>query len=216
MKKKIVKKAKSNKQLLQQKLIEKNNKIFNALTPAQKRVTIAQDVLAQLDSKAIIATVGNWFNMTGEFNYDNTADTNNLSIKDKDIQDFISNKECEACGIGSLFVAAIKRCDNFKVNKLQSFTETINGGVFAEVQMEDIFKYLQRWFEKDQLKLIEQAFELGDGWFHDNKNKEAMAYFSDVPDPEARMRLIMKNIIHNKGRFNLKTKFKIKIVYELV
>jgi hypothetical protein len=113
---------------------------------------------------------------------------------------------CHVCGIGSCFVAAVRRadgCTNVDMTKP-------NDDGFMR-------KYLAAWFEAEQIGLIEAAFEQTTSYW--NRSKPADATDDDweikaqgiardgaefgrrFDDPDDRLRAIMSNIVENDGTF---------------
>jgi hypothetical protein len=64
----------------------------------------------------------------------------------------------------------------------------------------DVFKYMRRFFSKNQLTLIESAFERGAGAVPGTLESRGFLADEDV-DPELQMKMIMQNIIKHKGTF---------------
>lgn len=202
--KKVIKKmvAKQNRQ------VAKLNKAFEALSPSEKRVYIARDVLAQIALKKLIPATGVWL----------TGKTSSL-VKERDLksdpelQDIIAKtKQCEGCAMGGLFMSAVCIADELRVSELEgvksfqtdreidktfgySLTPFTDGG---DVEHGDAFKYLKRFFTRDQLVKIEAAFEQNGG---SECDYEAGEFAPETQDPTERMTLIMQNIIVNKGTF---------------
>lgn len=193
----------------QAKNINKSNRAFNALSAPEKRVFIARDVLAQLKLKKIVAMSGTWVDTFG---------INNHSYKDdkelKDIYDKMPS--CEACALGGMFVCAVRVANNLKVNEVGEEKDDIY------IQEGDISNYLGKFFDQNQLKLIETTFENGSGGFDHGEispeeHEACYNFFNDVSEymgevedlrggpglDEVRMRLIMENIIANKGEFKV-------------
>lgn len=162
-------------------------KKFDDMTPAQKRMAIAQDVIAQLAAKQLIAKSGIYCSMPA-----------NAKVKDA---------KCTVCGIGAIFVAKCRRTDPSLTGKsiIRSWEDdyyddgelTIEKVQFNSADAEDIHILMKGIFSVDQLELIEAAFE---GY------ADGDTFFSDVDldpysDADLRLRLIMENIIVNKGTF---------------
>jgi len=68
--------------------------------------------------------------------------------------------------------------------------------------------YLKRFFSQNQMALIENAFENGEGAnmycsLKEDKMYNASQYFPEECKPNDRIRLLMENIILNKGEFKL-------------
>jgi hypothetical protein len=69
-------------------------------------------------------------------------------------------------------------------------------------------KKLNKIFSKDQQKLMELAFEGGDGLFDycgmdDDEITEVDNFYSEYSDEKERLRAILKNVIKNGGKFVL-------------
>lgn len=162
--------------------IKAGNRRFAKLTRKQQRVAIAQDVIKLLKSKKIVAA-STYFSAPYKFH--------NLigihpDLGDVDLATALSvcssrGDPCTVCGIGSLFVAAITKADQYTVS------DSNRGGVHRYMEID----YLSRWFDSDQLTLIEHHYEqiVGGGVGSDLDNNK-------------RMIAIMENIISNGGKFN--------------
>lgn len=187
--------------------INKENKLFQSLTPAQKRVYIARDVLKHLDSEQLIARTGVWLrngDPRTEFLF-KFAGKRTKKDNDTEVRDILNKqKKCEGCALGGMFMCAVKVANKLKLGEMVG-----NDGAVGEF---DTFDYMRRFFSDDQLELIESAFEAGEGGAQGTE--ESRGYFGDDPDghddpanevePEVRMRMIMQNIIKHKGKFDPK------------
>lgn len=94
-------------QKLNKKII-KSNSDFKKMTQAEKRVKIAEDVLASLKVKKIVAESGA---------YCEVQLNNNKSLKNKNFQKILLEDKqvsCKVCAIGSLFVSLVSRENDFK------------------------------------------------------------------------------------------------------
>jgi hypothetical protein len=90
------------------------------------------------------------------------------------IRDTDPEEGCQACALGAMFIS---RCNFLGEKKPDiAFNSTCTGG-------------LSEYFTSQELSEIEDAFE---GWSDDGVN---------MPPAKTRMRLIMQNIIRNKGEF---------------
>jgi len=186
------------------KKIAEDNAKFKAMNAEEKRVAIARDVLAQLKAEKLIARAGTF--LTGQ-NGDNIVPPE--TDKDEELQTILQNTEvCEGCAIGGMFMCAVKKANKLKVGSLESFdfsraTHASRHGL-PEITEDDAFNYLSKFFSRNQLDMIETAFEFGDGA---RSSDDASADFvRDIEDDSERMRLIMENIVVNKGKFVPKNK----------
>ncbi len=163
--------------------IEASNKKFKKMTPAQKRVQIARDVIAQLRAGQFEAQQGVYVD-------------SNFRLKDSDLTKQLSDilpkvPKCTVCGIGSAFLCAISRADNMTV---EDATEG-NYGSTVGVEGDTAYDYLRAFFSTKQLNAIENAFE-------QNHYLYGGDFAEDVDDDNERLRLIWENVVVNKGRFN--------------
>lgn len=191
--------------------IEAENDLFNNMTPAEKRVVVAQDCLVRIHMNQISIKSGTFLcGIDGNPFYH----TENLS--DKSIRDEINSDEtfsCRACAKGSLFMSYVGR---------------VNEVIFAEVKdnnsiNDDDHKKLLEIFSAEQLALIEMVFE-GRQFIHHTKNKrnelgafikgDEITFSYEIKDKideirknnstaEQRIEYICNNIIENKGDFIL-------------
>lgn len=189
--------------------IARDNEKFEAMTPTEKRVQIARDVLSQLRLKRLTAVSGVWL-QGGD---DSPLFENKDVEKNPELKDILAKTErCEGCALGGLFMCAVERADKIKLGELacvkeykeeakayKNTPEYIND-VEGTMEFTDAFKYLKKFFSAHQLEMIEEAFEQGSGNCS-TTNDHAAGFVIDIDDEEDRMRLIMENIIVNNGLF---------------
>ena len=165
--------------------IKKRNDQFRKLPLARQRVVIAKDVLAQLATGRLVA---------GSTYLDIMKQPVSVSSYDQlcDVRDKL---KCQACGIGSLMVAACGFVDNLTISEADGMGQS------------GIQDYLSDWFTEDQLALIERWFEtrtdgmvVGDAYCVDEPPKDhpIMKFRS----ARGRLTAIMENIISNRGTFD--------------
>lgn len=173
---------------------KKANKAFNGLSAAEKRVAIAQDVLLQIKNKFIKVEPGTWVSLDFK--------DEELLTPNESAQKTLSNntEQCQACALGSLFICSIRLGNRLTVEEA--------GFKYGVGDQEDIMERLSLGiFSKEQLKLIEVAFEGGLGGYavgdlEDKDAGEAAMLFSErLLGDKARLVKIMKNIIKNDGTF---------------
>lgn len=107
----------------------KAKKTFGQLSKAQKRVTVAKDVLKWLASGKITATPG-WYL--------------SVDVKGKTV----NGHTCEGCALGAVFACAVER--NPRLNELDNIELNSRS---------DMHRHLAGIFSKEQLDAIEDAFE---------------------------------------------------------
>jgi len=173
--------------------VAERNAWFASLTPAKKRIQIAKDVLAQLDAKVIEAQAGTYFlieNLDEKFNNKEFIELQKILVG--------TNSACQCCAKGALFAAKVRNYNDCKVD--------VHGESVA-VSEGTMRRNLAEIFDQYQYNLIENAFEVNSGMnLHDDKRKNrklirAGYMYRDVDGDETRMRMIMQNIIKNRGTF---------------
>lgn len=187
---------------------------FRQMTPEQKRVTIAKDVIAALQSKKIKPQTSIYTSLVA-----NKAI--NTSEPEKQLQDvLLSLPTCSACAIGSMFVCTVIRHDQLKIDDLgvesyksdrwdagkQRYVSTTNRTNRLN-EREYLDQYLKKFFTFKQLTLIETAFERwnpAEGYEDELKDTgrwKAFLFGKQYQNTKARMVAIMSNIITNNGVF---------------
>jgi hypothetical protein len=191
--------------------ITKSNKRFASMTPAQKRVRIAKDVIAQLDAKEIVAKNGVYFSLAGAKPYDSVdsiCDENaGASVQELARTEFLG---CNVCAIGAGFIASVKRLNKLKVEDLLTNSE-------RNIDDDDMVAYLIATgaFTETQARKLELVFERHGGYFDWQAGKHMagkhMAGYTeftadlvngDVLKSDAIMRRVWGFIIQSKGKLN--------------
>jgi hypothetical protein len=169
-------------------IIRKREKRFQKMSPANKRVAIAKDVIQYVKVDKKIDPQSNTYLLFSNIHppsYDSDTQIQNLLIT----RDF----ECTACAVGSMFVSAVLRYDNIVCG---SFRYEMNRG---------FRQYLGQFFSQDQIDLIESAFECRmisiDGNPDDTDLCQAVIFGKKYSDDYSRILAIMENIIENNGEF---------------
>ena len=170
---------------------DKLNEKFKKATKAQKRVMIAQDVLAQIKTKRYVAESGCWVQP-------NIKAACEKNLKDEDsVQELFAKKKiksCNVCALGGLFMSCINLNNNTTVEDLKK-EFYIGDFVYDDSK---ISNGLNRIFTQKQLILIETYFEGGEGYFRGgNKTQTFLESYND----DERLEMIMQNIIDNDGTF---------------
>lgn len=165
--------------------VKQKNEAFLKLPPAKKRVQIAKDVIAQLNSEYLKALSGNCYVASSNINEDFNSNKEFKSV-------FNEADDCTVCGIGSLFVCAVKRMDKLKISEVS--IDNIGPAV--------IHAYLEDFFSLDQLVEIEAAFEENGDYF------EFIRGYHHGDFDKLKLTLIMENIIKHKGVFKTGEKYK--------
>jgi len=168
---------------------------FSQLTQAQQRVVIANDVIKQIKANVYFATNNNYINNSGFEGCNLKSSVQTLLIEGK-------TKRCEVCALGCTFLSIIRYENNLTIKEyLDSHLGEFSSG------RERMLKY----FTKEQLGLIETAFERSTSFIIGNSDfDEAMAAkdfwtnfwdYSYQINPNELLTNIMLNIIANNGTF---------------
>jgi hypothetical protein len=168
--------------------IERRNSVFKKASNAQKRVLIAKDVLKQITDRRIKPTRGFYVSINDDWRF--YAESFRERFISKDI------RSCDCCGVGALMVS----CTLFNNRQKVGDPELGCDLGMAIRDNDNIPNGLNRFFSRDQLSMVEQAFECGCGEFGD-KCVAAVEFGRRYKSAISRLRAIMKNIIHNKGTF---------------
>lgn len=182
------------------KRVTKQNNRFATLSPAQKRVAIAKDVLQQMQRDAIIPTTGSW--LTEDIRIGSAAGRIRNITSQTQLQAVLkAMQECHTCHLGALFVSSVEIANDFKVGDMtyNSFGHTTPGFPIS-LEGPSLYLQLEKFFERDQLNMMETVFEQNQGATH----HEVGAIYGGINSPADRMRLLMENLILNKGRFDPK------------
>lgn len=160
-----------------QRRLRRQNAAFKKLSLAKQRIKIAEDVIDQLRLKQLRAE-------STYLRVNALAYTPRTEITDVDAAEALCQTKCDVCGIGSLFVTAVKRADELPLHDLMS-RNTRSLAV----------EYLGKWFDSAALDLVEGYFERWNGIHYDSP-----IFLMDSQNK--RLKMIMENIISNNGRFN--------------
>lgn len=182
--------------------VRKHNAEFAILSHQEKRVAIAKDVLKQLDARRLVAQSKTW--LVGG------AGTIRITEEDHEkplCQLLASQESCNVCALGGILVSAAKLANAATVNDVR---DKNTEGYFV-VDMFTMLPYLKNFFDESQLRLIELAFERGDGGYSpaSQADYEAAEIFAqqktylagDEVDDDTRLRLIMECVVRNNGTF---------------
>ena len=186
------------------KTITKTKKTVKPITPAAMRVSIAKDVLARIEEKTLVPTIGTW-------------------VEDKklgEITDFVDKKvdwygddprhsqklplkeyacgitKCNACALGAIFVSSVCMYGGETQLPASKFN---HDQIFLNLRSSPLSTY----FSVGQLKLIERCFE-GAGAMHSTQGNNSMLgerYADIFKNNKVRLTAIMTNIIRNNGMF---------------
>lgn len=165
------------------KRVAKDNARFRKMTAAEKRVAIAQDVIAWVKAGALVPSEGGYVCPSNGY-FAGMAD------RETQLRD-VNLGQCEVCAVGALFLAKAVRFDACTVGDWRS-------GQFHD--------NLTDHFSEEQIALIECAFECCRmGPFYnlpsDEDSGDALAFYRRYRTDKGRLIAIMQNIIDHDGQF---------------
>ena len=209
--------------------IAKREAIFKKATPAQKRVLIAKDVIAQIKAKKIKPEQGSFVmveKVKGCISSTEAADRhgaynyaiNKLSVSegsDADVRKlYLENKiqQCSCCALGGMFMSCTLYNNNTTLEGLCYSGDDIGNALYKRNPDSNIPNGLDKFFSVTQLRLIEQTFEGNNGVVasgeaddnggtFDKFSPKAEAFYNKYKKPKDRLIAIMQNIIDNDGTF---------------
>lgn len=162
------------------------------MTRNERKVALAQDVLAKLDADLIVAEKGAY--LEGDLQVGKGV------ITPEDCQTIYGS--CEMCAKGALLVSRIDKYNTVEWDDLVNVEDD-----YFSLADESTFHGLKEAFTQEELDLIEIAFE---GWSprpeRSDEYDQDLVYRSkymlsrDYP-PQDRLREICNNIVSNNGNF---------------
>ena len=180
------------------KYIEDSNAAFEVASPAEKRITIAKDVIVRINAKNLVAKRGSFLNVRS---YSGDAgdsvsfkDLLNTELSDEEISD--NDQSCRVCAKGSLFCSIIGRVNKVTIDQVRN--EPF-GNNFDDIGHQKLAEY----FSKEQIDLIECAFEDTSylSIVNEEAAQEAYEFGAKYTNPTDRLIGICENIIAHQGTF---------------
>jgi hypothetical protein len=154
-------------------------KLHELKTVKGKRLRIVRDALLQMKLKKIVVTTGVYVDaVSDDFVSSNTLIGKFLKSSKK--------AKCEACALGSMLCGLTRSNGDFPLGI---------GGPHDE---------LSKYFDRDNLRLIETAFEgsVIEGNIEDDDTLEAcLRFYRKYPSAHQRLTAIFKNMLKNGGTF---------------
>lgn len=201
--------------------IKRRTQVFNAASPAKKRVLIAEDVLAQIAARRYKPQTGSWITaFCGDTFFDNLVNIPDIDgdlIQHPDngipsnasVQKLFLDKtitSCSCCALGSLMMSCTLYSNKQTAEDLWGESDSLGAMVFDN---EKLSNGLNKYFSNAQLQLIEVAFEGKFGYFGNEERapaaqtvyEAALRFHEKYEHPTKRLQAIMENVIKNKGTF---------------
>lgn len=148
-------------------------------------VAIANAVLKWLRTKKLVVKRGAYC----QFSPSEVKVTQDISLQ-KALPALVTpTAPCQVCAKGALFIAAVDLYNKVDINPEQH-----QFGLFESHTIKPLLPY----FSNKTLSRIEYAFDRG--WVGKGSNADSV-FGERYPDPRARLRAIMKNIIKHNGDF---------------
>ncbi len=187
---------------------------WGKMTLAQKRVRIARDVIAQIRAGRFdVQSDKGYCNMDlvdpvdvrGEEQWYKEDGTWLIADENEKVVDRLKdlNKEnCHVCALGGAMISAIKFDDGTTVAELQ------------DVDSEDVREKLDKYFSRDQMDLIECAFEGTDHGcdLSDEETSSCVDFGLLIGDDADLLMAIMQNIIDHRGLFRPEVEYEVSLV----
>lgn len=169
------------------------NDAFNKLSPDEKRVAIARDVLYQILSGFYVPTNMTYFNVPNSLGkFKNAGPTADLQAMLDEVP------QCNVCAIGAMFASCVREADEITIGELldDSSIESVrkygsDDDIAVDMEQRGFAPYLEKFFSFEQLVCMEQVFE---GWY---------LWHESVQHASDRLMLIMMNVVRNNGAFIL-------------
>ncbi len=175
--------------------IERKNLVFNSASLAEKRMTIARDVLERLDAKKLIAQTGYYIKFRDEEGSMCRIETPEGELGRVFPEEIQTGKvTCHACALGSMMMATLDRFNGVTVSGNEESSYPL--GKLDDILEDSLGAVLTEYFEIDQLHLIEACFE---GWRFGTDGDTTR--YRKTLSADDRLRRIMQNIVDNGGTF---------------
>lgn len=175
-----------------EKLVADRNARFDALTPAERRMAIAREVLDLTSRRVLVPRQGHYVD-----NVDGCYDINLYGPAQKVADN--PKLRCNVCQIGAAVVVAVKLFDRVPGE------HSMLGSLATPSLRED---YLDRFFSREQQALMECAFETDTSFRHYmtpslelEAAEKAVAFGNRYEGELPRFRAIWRNVLRNGGTF---------------
>lgn len=186
---------------------KKESKPFSQLSKSQKRIEVVRDILIQIRRKVFKVIKGQYFDfdVTTEALVNVTEDLDTCQLND-----LVGQKKvkCTGCAKAGLFLGYIDKTNHLNLRQAKEYT----------FENEAIIRRLKPLFSKNQLDLIECAFERSivdeadntylSVWDSDKYKyrrteiaEKAIKFGKKYQSNEERLKAICKNMIKNNGIF---------------
>ncbi|SRR5258706_8593439 len=153
---------------------------FEALPPAEKRIAVARDVLAQLDAERYVAASGIYVET-------------DASIPVGDLREGLLSRDpkCHVCAKGAVFLSHVRLGDRFTSDGTRLGVNVVDSLGSSGYEQEVALRF-EIWGRGLAANL--------EAWFEDfDEDGEECSEVWGALDVDARLRALMENIIRNGG-----------------
>ena len=205
-----------------QKQIDERNKLWKKATKRQKAVLVAKDVIERIDAKQLRANTGVWLEFSNTSSYSQNSPLQEC---------ILGGESCTGCAMGGLMMSTIAyrnevTSDSLYGHQLDEESSNFNlSEVFTDNQLELIEQAFEGGHGKYDFEFDSfNRHNLSDGdvpypdeylakyWItkyrkacksaHDKRIMRILSFYKRYQDEDnRRLKLIMQNIIKNKGLF---------------
>lgn len=187
--------------------LKKEKDAFKKMSKAEKRVAIAEDVIAQIRCETYVPTSGTYVEINASSKAaDKGFDVYSMNTKPADLMMQEGMLSCNVCAKGAMFLSHVRKdVDSCTIDQARRGADERH----IEHELTDLFS-------EEQLDMIEAAFEGQADFYTDNHGEDtdddgdvlptdpgmkAERFAERYSDDQKRLIGIMRNIIKNKGTF---------------
>lgn len=128
-----------------------SSKTYEEMTPVERKIEIAQDVVDQLQLEAL-PNVGSAYLSGG---ISKRIATKKGFLTESDVRSI--QKSCKVCARGALMISRIAKFDRVKIDKLYPYKEI--DGYCLSIAIGTTTDLLEGSFTRDELEVIDETFE---------------------------------------------------------
>lgn len=187
------------------KTTTKKKSKFDLATKPQRRVMIAKDVIAQLNTKQLVAASGSYVAL-------NDA-AKNIDSDESVKSNYAKIKKCNVCALGACLMSATKFGnilsfeDISATNMVDTHNDHPSKRLFKKIFTPKQLLMVESTFEGDNSEQMRYAYDAFGATLSDKESELCFSFFKrNFPrkrkfSDDFRLRAIMENIIKNKGVF---------------
>jgi hypothetical protein len=185
--------------------IERANRRFEGLGPAERQTAIARDVIAQIEADRYKVTPGTYMIFLQGPGLDEDSGWGNNHDYDvcETPVEFARDPEmrCKVCARGAMFMSGLKLFNHFD----KTLRNRIPEAQESEFTIFEDSRLIECAFEGWSVKYAEMQYQRDRAgsldFYPPELESHILKYKGMHPDPEDRLIVLMENIIRNDGRF---------------